>query len=304
MGYKIIERGIPVIHQTIRLLENSAATLTTYIQDDGEFDRKNIVRPAVLICPGGGYTVISQNEGEPVALAYARMGYHAFVLTYSVKIDNPFPAALLELAYAMAVIRERAEEWLVDKDNISVIGFSAGGNLALSLGIYYNQPLLTGNTGLSADQIKPNQLLLGYPAVTLEPRSEKTPDFVIELMEKGLMPDMRGPNIREILMGKENLTDEEKASLNLLHKIHSELPRTFIWGTYEDSVILPTDLFGLAEALFRHNVPCELHMFEKGPHGMSLGDETVKPPEQVQHLHLSEWFNLSVKWLRQGVVSS
>ncbi|ULO06545.1 alpha/beta hydrolase [Paenibacillus sp. 19GGS1-52] len=292
-----------MIHQTIRLMDNSAATLTTYILDDGEFDRKKLVRPAVVICPGGGYTVISQNEGEPVALAYARMGYHAFVLTYSVKIDNPFPTALFELAHAMATIREHAEEWLVDKDNISVIGFSAGGNLALSLGVYYNQPLLTGGTGLSPAQIKPNQLLLGYPAVTLKPRSEKTPDFVIELMEKGLMPDMRGPSIREILKGKENLSDVEKDSLNLLHHIHGELPRTFIWGTYEDSVILPTDLFHLAEALFCNEVPCELHMFEKGSHGMSLSDETVKSPETIQHLHLSEWFNLSVKWLRQGVGS-
>lgn len=292
-----------MIHQTIRLLEDSAATLTTYILDDGEFDRKNIVRPAVLICPGGGYTVISQNEGEPVALAYARMGYQAFVLTYSVKIDHPFPAALQELAHAMAYIRNHAEEWRVDPDNISVIGFSAGGNLALSLGIYYNQPLLTGSTGLTADEMKPNQLLLGYPAVTLEPRSEKTPDFVIELMEKGLMPDMRGPNIREILLGKENPTEEEKASLNLLPKIHASLPRTFIWGTYEDTVILPTDLFGLAEALFRHGVPCELHMFEKGQHGMSLADETVKAREQVEQLHLSEWFSLSVKWLKQGAAT-
>ncbi|WP_052091890.1 alpha/beta hydrolase [Paenibacillus sp. FSL H7-0357] len=290
-----------MIHQKLPLLDNSAATLTTYILDDGEFDRKNLVRPAVVICPGGGYNVISQNEGEPVALAYSRMGYHAFVLSYSVKIDNPFPTALLELAHAMALIREHADEWLVDKDNISVVGFSAGGNLALSLGIYHNQPLLNEGTGLSASQIKPNQILLGYPAVTLEPRSEKTPDFVIELMEKGLMPDMRGPSIREILMGKENLSDEEKDSLNLLHYIHSELPRTFIWGTYQDTVILPTDLFGLAEALFRNEVPCELHMFEKGPHGMSLADETVKAAEQLQHLHLSEWFQLSMKWLKQGV---
>ncbi|WNS46672.1 alpha/beta hydrolase [Paenibacillus sp. MMS20-IR301] len=290
-----------MIHQTIRLLDDSAATLTTYILDNGEFDQKDIVRPAIVICPGGGYTVISRNEGEPVALAYARMGYQAFVLAYSVKIDHPFPVALLELAHAMAYIRRHAEEWRVDEDNISVIGFSAGGNLALSLGIYYNQPLLAGSTGLTSAEIKPNQLLLGYPAVTLEPRSEKTPDFVIELMEKGLMPDMRGPSIREILLGKENLSAEEKASLNLLPRIHSGLPRTFIWGTYEDTVILPTDLFGLAGALFRHEVPCELHMFEKGQHGMSLADDTVKAPEQVQHLHLSEWFNLSLNWLRQGV---
>lgn len=289
-----------MIHKTIKLFEHASATLTTYIQQDGEFDRKHLIRPAVLICPGGGYALISQNEAEPVALAYARMGYHAFVLSYSVKIENPFPTALRELAKSMAIIREHAEEWLVDQDDITVIGFSAGGNLALSLGLYYKKDLITSEIGLTSEQIKPNQLILGYPAVTLESREQETPAFVIELMEKGLMPDFRGPNIREILMGKQNLTDDEKKSLNLLQYVNADVPRTFIWGTYEDSVILPTDLLGLTGKLVEYNVPCELHMFEKGPHGMSLGDATVKSEEQVKSLSLGSWVDLSAKWLEQG----
>ncbi|WP_178024283.1 alpha/beta hydrolase [uncultured Paenibacillus sp.] len=289
-----------MIHETIKLFEHSSATLTTYVQENGEYERKDLIRPAVLICPGGGYAFISQNEGEPVALAFARMGYHAFVLSYSVKIENPFPTALRELAKAMSIIRERAGEWLVDVNDISVAGFSAGGNLALSLGIYYKDARITGEIGLTPEQIKPNQLILGYPAVTLEPRSTETPPFVIELMEKGLMPDFRGPNIKEILMGKENLTEEEERSLNLLHYVNGDMPRTFIWGTYEDSVILPTDLLGLASKLFEYQVPCELHLFEKGPHGMSLGDATVKPEEQVHSLSLGTWVELSAKWLEQG----
>lgn len=287
-------------HETIKLFEHSSATLTTYVQEDGEYERKDLIRPAVLICPGGGYAFISQNEGEPVALAFARMGYHAFVLSYSVKIENPFPTALRELAKAMSIIRERAGEWLVDINDISVAGFSAGGNLALSLGVYYKDARITGEIGLTPEQIKPNQLILGYPAVTLEPRSTETPPIVIELMEKGLMPDFRGPNIREILMGKENLTEEEERSLNLLQYVNGDMPRTFIWGTYEDSVILPTDLLGLAGKLFEHQVSCELHLFEKGPHGMSLGDTTVKPEEQVNSLSLGAWVELCAKWLKQG----
>lgn len=289
-----------MIHETIRLFEHSSATLTTYVLDDGEFDRKNLIRPAVLVCPGGGYAMISQNEGEPVALAYARLGYHAFVLNYSVKIDNPFPTALRELAKAVAILRERAGEWRLDSDDITVAGFSAGGNLAMSLGVYFKDPRITSEIGLDADQIKPNQLVLGYPAITLEPRSTETPPFLIELMEKGLMPDFRGPNIREILMGKENLTEEEEQSLNLLQYVNEDTPRTFIWGTYEDSVIFPTDLLGLATKLFEHQVPCELHLFEKGPHGMSLGDASVKSAEQVNGLSLGAWVDLSAKWLDQG----
>ncbi|MCZ0702509.1 acetyl esterase/lipase [Natronobacillus azotifigens] len=288
-----------MINKTIKLMADSSAELTTYILDDGEYDRKNTIRPAVIICPGGGYTVVSKNEGEPVALAYARMGYHAFVLNYSVKIDNPFPTALRELAKAVSVVRDNVQEWLIDSDNISVVGFSAGGNLALSLGIYYNTPMLTTDISLKVEQVKPNNLILGYPAVSLEPRTTETPQAIIKMMEQGLIPDMRGPNIQEILLGKENVTKEEIESLNLLNYIHEEVPRTFIWGTYEDSVIPPTDLVGLSSKLIEYKIPCELHMFEKGPHGMSLSDESVKTAQQISGLSLSVWFDLSVKWLQQ-----
>ncbi|MNJ57908.1 hypothetical protein D3C77_535190 [compost metagenome] len=113
------------------------------------------------------------------------------------------------------------------------------------------------------------------------------------------MPDMRGPSIQEILIGKENLTDEEIESLNLLQYLHNEMPQTFIWGTYEDTVIPPTDLLGLAEQLYKCKVPCELHLYEKGPHGMSLGDETVKDADQIDQLSIGTWFDLSLKWLKQ-----
>ncbi|WP_019637678.1 alpha/beta hydrolase [Paenibacillus fonticola] len=288
-----------MIHEKLKLFEHSQATLTTYVLEDGEYDRKNLIRPAVVVCPGGGYTVISQNEGEPVALAYARAGYQAFVLNYSVKIDNPFPTALRELAKAMSIIRENAQKWLIDPNDISVVGFSAGGNLALSLGVNFQKSVVTSEIGLTSDQIKPNRLILGYPAVTLQARSTETPAFIIEMMEKGLMPDMRGPSIQEILIGKENLTDEEIESLNLLQYLHNEMPQTFIWGTYEDTVIPPTDLLGLAEQLYKCKVPCELHLYEKGPHGMSLGDETVKDADQIDQLSIGTWFDLSLKWLKQ-----
>lgn len=289
-----------VINKTIKLFEHSDATLTTYVLDDGEYETKNTVRPAVLICPGGGYTMISRNEGEPVAIAYAQRGYHAFVLTYSVKIDNPFPTALKELAKAMSIIRENAVDWLVDKDNIAVVGFSAGGNLALSLGIYHQEDFLTKDLQLPIEQIKPNHLILGYPAVTLQLRNSETPAYVIELMEKGLIPDMRGPSIHEILLGKENPTEEEKASLNLLNYIHDRVPRTFIWGTYEDTLIPPTDLWQLGMKLYEFQVPSELHLFEKGPHGMSICTDAVKPAEQIEGLSIPQWFDLSIKWLKQG----
>lgn len=287
----------------MKIFEHSNATLTTYILEDGEFARKGLKRPAVVICPGGGYTFVSKNEGEPVALAFARLGYHAFVLDYSVKIENPFPTALRELAKAVGLVRKNAEEWLVDAENITVMGFSAGGNLAMSLGIYYRDAIITDDIGLTREDVKPDHLVLGYPAITLKsryPGREPSP-IIIEMMEKGLMPDFRGPNITEILLGKLNPSQEELDCLNLLNYIHKEVPRTFIWGTYEDSLIPPSDLLLLAEKLCENDVRCELHLFEKGPHGMSLCDKTVKDSNEMDGLSLSKWVALSAAWLEQGM---
>lgn len=286
-------------HEIISVSNNTNGNIKTYLLDDGEYERKGLVRPAVVICPGGGYTCVSANEGEPVAMFFNRHGYHAFVLDYSVKIQNPFPTALKELATAMAYIRNHKAEWNIS--SVYLIGFSAGGNLALSLGVYGTSDMLTKEMGFTTEQIMPDKLILGYPAVTLHPVREEggCPPEIEELMEKGLIPDFRGPSIREILLGHENPTEEEMESLNLLPKVHKDMPPTFIWGGYEDSLILPTDLTGLAVCLYEMGVPCELHLFGHGPHGMSLCDETVKNKEDIQGLSMHYWTDLCLAWLKQ-----
>lgn len=289
-----------MIHQTYRISDTSQAFMTSYILDDGEFGRKGMKRPAVVICPGGGYTMVSRNEGEPVALFFNRHGYHAFVVEYSVKIENPFPTALCELARAMSIVRENAEEWLIS-EKVYVTGFSAGGNLALSLGIYAENAIITEGLGLTAGQVMPSGIILGYPAVTLHPKQKEgsIPPAVIELMDKGLIPDFRGPNIREILLGHEKVTEEEAETLNLLQYLHPKLPPVFIWGSYEDSIIPATDLTLLASRLYELKVPCELHMFARGPHGMSLCDLTVKNKEELKEYSMNYWTNMCIKWLEQ-----
>lgn len=289
-----------MIHETFKITDTSQAKIISYILDDGEFGRSKMKRPAVVICPGGGYTMVSKNEGEPVALFFNRHGYHAFVIEYSVRIDSPFPTALRELAMAMGYIRKHAEEWLIS-DELFVAGFSAGGNLALSLGIYAKNNIITKDIGLTYEQVKPDRLILGYPAVTLHPKSEnrEIPQEIIELMDKGLMPDFRGPSIREILIGHENISEEEGESLNLLQYLHPELPPAFIWGSYQDSIIPATDLTMLATNLYKLNVPCELHMFGNGPHGVSLCDTSVKDSEEIAGISMHYWSRLCLEWLKQ-----
>lgn len=103
-------------------------TLTAYIQEvAGEFQFAK--RPAILVLPGGGYAMCSDREADPVAMAYLRAGYQAFILRYSTGKNKTWPNPLEDYEQAMALIEERAEEWHLDSSRISAVGFSAGGHL-------------------------------------------------------------------------------------------------------------------------------------------------------------------------------
>ena len=130
--------------EKLNLYDNRGdVTLTTYILDDSREMLNGKKRPAVLVCPGGAYLNCSDREGEPVALRFAAMGYHAFVLRYSVygrnepdfnafdlsrtPVLNPdcvYPNPMRDLAKAMLTIRAHADEWLVDMDRVAICGFS------------------------------------------------------------------------------------------------------------------------------------------------------------------------------------
>ena len=123
-------------------LQKEPASYTAWILGkSGKTQEKK--RKAVIICPGGGYEHLSPREGEPIAMKYLAMGYHVFVLHYSLAPER-FPTALRELALLTAKIREHADEWRIDSEGIIVSGFSAGGHLALSLGVHWDKEWLSG----------------------------------------------------------------------------------------------------------------------------------------------------------------
>ena len=119
----------------------------------------------VVVCGGGGYEYISDREQEPIVLQFLSMGYHACLLNYSVA-PNVFPTAVCELASAVALIREHAQEWGVDSDKIVTCGFSAGGHLAASLGVFWNREFVYGALNRKPEEVKPNGQILCYPVIT------------------------------------------------------------------------------------------------------------------------------------------
>ena len=143
------------------------AHLVTYIQEYSEAMAIND-RPLILLCPGGGYTRTSDREAEPMALKFLAMGYHAAVLRYSCA-PAEYPTSLKELAYSIKFLREHAKEWHIDPHKIVVEGCSAGGHLAASLGVFWDEDFLAESQGLSASEqelLRPDGLLLCYPVIT------------------------------------------------------------------------------------------------------------------------------------------
>ena len=130
MNYQVLKQEIQVAESL------EYARLTTYLLDiTPKFAVQE--RPLVLVCPGGGYHFTSEREAEIVAMQFNAMGYHSAVLDYSCA-PAQFPTALLELSKSVAYLRAHAKEWCIDPDKIAVLGFSAGGHLAASLGVFWN----------------------------------------------------------------------------------------------------------------------------------------------------------------------
>ena len=121
------------IHLTVP--DYPEAALDGYILDCELLLGQEKSRPAIVVIPGGGYLYCSPREGEPVALAYAARGFHAFILRYSVGWDAADFSPLNEVSWAIGYIREHAAQWHIDPDKIAACGFSAGGHLALAAGV-------------------------------------------------------------------------------------------------------------------------------------------------------------------------
>lgn len=134
--------------EMIVLNETRNVTLTAYIQETGGAFKYVTKRPAVLILPGGAYQYCSDREADPVAAAYLKAGYQAFILRYSVGKDAVWPNPLADYEQAMELIRQKAEEWKLYADKIAVIGFSAGGHLAAA--------------AATMSKNRPNAAILGY----------------------------------------------------------------------------------------------------------------------------------------------
>lgn len=254
------------------------ATLTGYLLDNSpEIDAQR-TRPAVIICPGGGYRFTSDREAEPIALKMMALGCHSFVLRYSCAPVH-YPTALYELAAAVALVRKRAEEFHVDPSKIIVCGFSAGGHLAANLAVKWDQ-LDLAEVGLNAQDIQPNGLILGYPVIT-------SGVFAHE-------------DSFEALLGEKPVKDSLEA-VSLEKQVTKQTPSAFVWTFDDDSVVPVENSLLFVRALKKAGISCELHIFAHGKHGMSLATQQTAGPASPEMLSsaVAVWPDLLANWLAE-----
>lgn len=232
-------------------------------------------RPAVLVCPGGGYGFTSKREGEPIASVFFGKGFQTFILWYLVAPEAAYPEQLFEVSAAVDYIRKHAKELHVNPNEIFVVGFSAGGHLAGNLAVEHQN--VSAKAGVALD-CKPTAVGLCYPVI-----SNTHGHF---------------GSYQNLLAGyTEEAKTELLKTLNLNEAVTENAPPAFIWATANDGVVPADNALRYALALANKGIEYELHVYPRGQHGASTGSLEICPdvPEMQR---ISAWLDDCVKFFR------
>ena len=232
-------------------------------------------RPSVVICPGGGYEHLSHREAEPVALVFAAMGFNAFVVWYRIA-PNRHPAALMDVASAVAGVRDHAQECSADPDAIAVMGFSAGGHAAGHLGVRWHDAAFMADCGYTCEQVRPHAMVLCYPVITGG-----------KYAHRGSFRNLTG-------LGAIPL----HASFSLDAMVTEQTPPSFLWHTFEDGAVPVENTLLMASALRRSGVTTEVHIFPHGGHGLALCNPLTSTGPEQNIPECAQWPEMAARFLR------
>ena len=242
------------------------------------YQPKQAPKAAVVICPGGGYEMTSDREAEALAVKFMAMGYHAAILRYSVAPAR-FPEALLQLATAVAMLRENAEKWHIDTGKIVVQGSSAGGHLAASLGVFWKKNFIAETLGADSEMVKPNGMILSYPVITSG-----------EFAHTGSF---------ECLLGEDYNDLDKRKEQSLEFQVSKDTPTTFLWHTVTDDCVPVENSLLFFNALRKFEIPVEMHLYPVGGHGLSLAnEETSHEDGGCVQKECQSWMELACKWMQ------
>lgn len=236
--------------------------------------KKTATGQAVVICPGGSYTILAYNwEGSDPARWLAAKGIAAIVLKYRLPDKasniNPSLSPLLDAKRAIRMVRFYAAKWNIKKDRIGIMGFSAGGHLASSAGTHFDYGDPSSSDSIERISSRPDFMVLVYPVITM------------------FKPVMHTGS-RNRLIGEGAYPDVAKLYSSEL-QVTDQTPPTFLVHAMDDKTVPVENSIMMFQALREHNVPSEMHIFPKGGHGFGLGlgmgsDE--------------KWMELCFEWLK------
>jgi acetyl esterase/lipase len=231
--------------------------------------------PAIIVCPGGSYVRLASNhEGRQVANYLNSLGIAAFVLRYRLGPKYHHPIELGDAQRAIRLLRSHAGEWHLDSARIGIMGFSAGGHLAMSASTHFDAGKREALDVVDRASSRPDVAILGYPVVSL------TEPWTHAGSKTALLGESPDPQLSASLSGERAVT--------------RDTPPTFLFHTNEDATVPAENSVQYYLALRRAGVPAELHVFERGPHGVGLANSDPA---------LSEWSKLLANWLRgRGVI--
>lgn len=271
-----------MFYKTFSLSEEyPEATLTAYVCDPLP---EVAPRPAVIVCPGGGYGMLSPREAEPIVRRMWGEGFNVYLLMYSIGTRAANFAPLIQAALAIKMVRQRAAEDNSDPKKIYIMGFSAGGHLAASAGTMWNLPVVRDAVGVSSGKCpeginRPDGMILCYPVITMG-----------EFTHKGTS---------QRVSGHEVLTEDDIQTFSIEKHIDETTPPAFIWHTFTDTTVPVQNSILLMSAMAAAKVPFEAHIFPEGVHGLALcNKETSTDP--VKHIipHVEIWAELAAKWVK------
>ncbi len=206
---------------------------------------------AVVICPGGGYQHLAMSyEGHDVAEWFNSFGVAGFVLRYRLAPTYHHPNPMLDVQRALRTVRAKADEWHVDPRRVGVMGFSAGGHLASTAATHFDSGKSDADP-IDAQSCRPDFAILAYPVITM------TGKFGHGGSRKNLLGDHPDPQLA--------------ASLSNEKQVTSNTPPTFLFHTSEDKAVPPENSIRFYLACVKAGVPAEIHIYEKGRHGLGLG---------------------------------
>ncbi|WP_194775351.1 alpha/beta hydrolase [Pararhodonellum marinum] len=252
----------------LRISKVTNPTLTAYLPSE-----ENATGQAVIICPGGGYWILAAgHEGSDVAEEFTRKGIAAFVLKYRLPNDESMIdktiGPLQDAQRAIQMVRENADKWNINPDQIGILGFSAGGHLAATAGTQYQRVVIDNPNQTS---LRPDFMVLVYAVVSFDP----------DISHSGSAKNLLGENPTKEML---DLYSNEK-------HVNENTPPTYLVHAKDDNVSIKNS-YVMEAKLKEHHIPVGTTYFEEGGHGYGMNNPTSSV----------KWMDEVEKWMKSTII--